>query len=183
MDHRKAFTINLTIFVCLLFLSLSKSVFAQYTFESNTYRFSIQLPEGWTIETYKPDFIVRADNSNDYSSITIKVEKTNFPPDIDITKIPLDTIRNQIERSYLNKYRNCDVMKASEGKIDEIPAYYFFVKYPDLVYDYPKIFIAFIYMTIYQQNIYSLIATATIEKYQEKENLFNTTFSTFRFIK
>lgn len=179
MDYRKTFPL---IFTILLFLFV-KDISAQYTFESSAYKFSVTLPEGWTVETYKPDFIVRADNSNDYSSITIKVEKTNFPSDINITKIPLDTICNQVERSYLNKYRNCDVMKASEGMLDGIPAYYIFVKYPDLIYDYPHIFIAFIYVAIYDQKFYSLIGTGTIEKYQEKENLFNTIFATFKFLK
>ncbi|MGB9696429.1 MAG: PsbP-related protein [Ignavibacteria bacterium] len=183
MDYRKTFTVTFTILGLFLLFSFAKGAFAQYVFESTAYKFSITLPEGWTIETYKPDFTVRADNSNDYSSITVKVEKTNFLHGIDITDIPLDTIRNQVERSYLNKYRNCDVMKASEGMLDGIPAYFIFVKYPDLVYDYPHIFIAFIYIAIYDQKFYSLIGTGTIEKYQEKENLFNKIFSTFKFLK
>lgn len=183
MDYRKTFTLTFTVLTALLLFSLVESAFAQYVFESTAYKFSITLPDTWTIETYKPDFIVRADNSNDYSSITIKVEQTNFPYDLFITSIPLDTIRNQVERSYLNKYKNCDIMKASEGMLDGIPAYYIFVKYPDLVYDYPHIFIAFIYIAIYDKKFYSLIGTGTIEKYQEKENLFNTIFSTFKFLK
>jgi hypothetical protein len=183
MDYRKTFSIIFIAFVLIVIFLSTKDIFAQYTFESRTYKFSITMPDGWTIETYKPDFVIRADNSNDYSSITVKVEKINFPVDIDITSIPLDTIRNQVERSYLNKYRNCDVMKSSEGLLDGVPAYYIFVKYPDLVYDYPQIFIAFIYIAIYDQKFYSLIGTATMEKYQEKENLFNKIFSTFKFLK